>query len=240
MNILNELSNNLKKEMSEDIYQKQSEGIEKILGTTLNKSIDLGLKILLPDMIENQIIEIKNCIMNNGLNEGIKNALNQIREFGKSTLGIVTGKFENIGQVQLAIKNGGIIECIGNAIEFALNKAFQKNLIDKNVFQIIKRGKDSILNTVSSNIENEFFKQIDNIEKLQKYEKNWKSYYNNKDFDGMEKEFSKIKIKLKELIPFEETIKNGRVIENIHSLIKNNNKSFDITEEEKELASILV
>lgn len=200
----------------------------------------MGLKILLPDMIENQIIEIKNVILNNGLSDGLKNALNQIRDFGKSTLGIITGNFENIGQVQLAIKNGGIIDSLESAMDFALNKALQNSLIDNNVFEILKRGKDSILNTVSSNIENEFYKQIDNIEKLEKYEKNWRNYYNNKDFEGMEKEYEKIKIKLKELIPFEKTIKSGRIIENLHNLIKNNNKSFELTKEQTELANMLV
>lgn len=240
MNLINELSNNLENVMENELSKNQKKGIEKLLESTFNKSIDMGLKILLPDMIENQIIEIKNVILNNGLSDGLKNALNQIRDFGKSTLGIITGNFENIGQVQLAIKNGGIIDSLESAMDFALNKALQNSLIDNNVFEILKRGKDSILNTVSSNIENEFYKQIDNIEKLEKYEKNWRNYYNNKDFEGMEKEYEKIKIKLKELIPFEKTIKSGRIIENLHNLIKNNNKSFELTKEQTELANMLV
>ena len=47
-------------------------------------------------------------------------------------------------------------------------------------------------------------------------------YYKDKDFKGMEKEYEKIKEKLKELMPLEETLKQARQIENIHKIIKNN------------------
>ena len=77
------------------------------------------------------------------------------------------------------------------------------------------------------------------MEKINKYCNNWREYYNNKDFDGMEKEFNKIKDKMKEIVPIENTIKTARVIENLHSLIKNNGKNFELNEEELELAKVL-
>ena len=56
----------------------------------------------------------------------------------------------------------------------------------------------------------------------------------------MEKEYNKIKKELKELVPLENTIKNARYVENIHTLIKNNGENFDLSLEEVELASQLV
>jgi len=56
----------------------------------------------------------------------------------------------------------------------------------------------------------------------------------------MEKEFTKIKKQLKELIPLEETLKNAREIENIHTLIKNNNGNFNLSQDELDLAKKLV
>jgi len=44
----------------------------------------------------------------------------------------------------------------------------------------------------------------------------------------MEKEIKNIKENLEKLIPIESLIKEGRTIENIHNIIKNNNKNFDI------------
>ena len=57
--------------------------------------------------------------------------------------------------------------------------------------KLLSNGKDAILNSVSSNIEQEFMQQIDGAEKLAKYESNWKEYYNNQDFDGMQREYEK-------------------------------------------------
>ena len=70
-------------------------------------------------------------------------------------------------------------------------------------------------------LETEFANQLDNIEKLGKYENNWKNYYQNQDFDGMEKEYGKIKDRLKQTLPLEETLKQARQIENLHLIIKN-------------------
>ena len=38
----------------------------------------------------------------------------------------------------------------------------------------------------------------------------------------------------------ENTLKQGRIIENLHTLIKNNGKNFDLTNEELELANLLI
>ena len=100
--------------------------------------------------------------------------------------------------------------------------------------------KDVILDNVSKNIENNFTSQINNLDKLSKYENNWTEYYKDKDFKGMEKEYEKIKEKLKELMPLEETLKQARQIENIHKIIKNNGGDFNLTPEQLELSKILV
>ena len=105
---------------------------------------------------------------------------------------------------------------------------------------MISNGKDAILNSVSSNIEDEFMSQIDGVDKLAKYEDNWKQYFKDQDFEGMQREYEKIKEKLNELMPLEKTIKEARVIENLHTLIRNNGQNFELTEEQQELANLLV
>ena len=55
----------------------------------------------------------------------------------------------------------------------------------------------------------------------------------------MEREYDKIKEKLKELLPLENTLKEARTIENLHLLIKNNGQDFNLTEEQSKLASML-
>ena len=60
------------------------------------------------------------------------------------------------------------------------------------------------------------------------------------NFDGMEREYQKIKERLKETIPLETTLKQAREIENLHLLVKNNGQNFNLTQEQLELAGILV
>ena len=79
--------------------------------------------------------------------------------------------------------------------------------------------------------------QISNVKLVDKYINNWKEYYNKKDFDGMEREYEKIKLKLKDLAPLENTLNNANYVENLHTLIKNNGKNFNLSEEELELVN---
>ena len=96
------------------------------------------------------------------------------------------------------------------------------------------------MDNVSNNIEDEFVNQLDHIEKLGKYENNWREYYNAQDFEGMEREYRKIKERLKETLPLETTLKQAREIENLHLIIKNNGHNFNLTQEQLELAGFLV
>ena len=137
------------------------------------------------------------------------------------------------------IKNGGIIDGVSNVLDTALTASTKNGWIPRNVASLIRQGKNAILDNISTNIETEFVNQLDNVEKLGKYENNWRNYYNSKDFDGMEREYQKIKDKLKELLPIETTLKQARQIENIHLLIKNNGHNFNLSDEQLQLAGIL-
>ena len=107
------------------------------MGKTINNAIDIGLKIILPDLIENQIIEIKNSLINNGLKSGINTAIKNAIDFGKSTIGIFTGNFENISQIQMAIGNGGIIDTLSDVLDKATNKAYRAGYINNNINTVI-------------------------------------------------------------------------------------------------------
>lgn len=229
----NNITNNL------EIEKKQNNFLETTLGKTINSGINIGLRMILPDLIENQIIDIKDTLLKEGLSQGIKKAVSSAIDLGKSAVGIVTGNFENVSQVQAAIQKGGIIDGISDTIDFVLNKTQQTGILPYNITKAIKTGKNTILNNVANNIENEFNKQLESAEKLQKYSNNWKQYYNNKDFEGMTRELYKINAEIKNLIPLENTIKEARTIQNLHNLIKTNGRNFNLTNEQLELAKML-
>lgn len=239
MNIENQLEQPNQIENQVVTEKSQSNFLESTLGKTINGAIDIGLRWVLPDLVEDEIIDVKDSLIKGGLKEGINTAINNAIDFGKSAIGIFTGNFENISQAQSAIKTGGIIDGISNVLDSVLNKTTKTGLINKNISSLIKKGKDTILDNVSKGIEETFTSQLSNIEKLGKYESSWKEYYYAKDFNGMEKEYQKISEKLKELMPLENTLKEARIIENLHSIIKNNGQDFNLSNEQLELAKML-
>ncbi len=234
-NINNELSinNNLENEI------EQNKFLETTLGKTINMGIDIGIRALLPDYLENQIINLKDNLFEYGLKDGIKRSIDDAINFGKSALGIVTGNFEDIYQAQQAIKSGGIIDNISDLLDDIIDKVYKNGLINSTISKTIKQGKNTILNNVEKNIENTFNDQIETLNYTEKYINNWKEYFNNKDFEGMQKEYNKIEKQINKLIPIEKIIKDVRTLENLHNLIKNNGKDFNLTKEQLELAKIL-
>ena len=125
-------------------------------------------------------------------------------------------------------------------MDSVVNNVYKKGLINNNVAKTIKQGKNVILNNVEKNIEKTFENQINSLEYTKKYLNNWKNYFNNKNFEGMEREYIKIEKEIKNLIPIEKTINEIRTIENLHNLIKNNGKNFNLTNQEIELANKLI
>lgn len=239
MNIENELEKSNEIENNFVTQKDQNNFLETTLGKTINGAIDIGLKWVLPDLIEDGIIDIKDSLLKGGLKEGINTAIKKAIDFGKSAMGIFTGNFENVSQAQTAIKTGGIIDGISSVIDTVLSKTTKSGLINQNISSLIQKGKNVILDNVSKNIEDTFTSQLGHIEKLGKYEDNWKEYYNAKDFEGMEKEYQKITDTLKELMPLENTLKEARIIENLHNVIKNNGQDFNLSKEQLELAQML-
>lgn len=229
----------LKNEINNNIETDKNNVLSSIMGNTINNAIDIGLKSILPDLIENQVIEIKDVLIKNGLKEGIETAVETAIDFGKSTIGIFTGNFENMTQVKIAVADGGIVDTISEVLDMVIEKACQNGYINKSISMAIKNGKDVLLENVSNNINNKLDEQVNAIEKIDRYVKNWNEYYNNKDFEGMCKEYNKIKARIDEVVPIEKTIKEIRNVEILHNLIKNNGKNFEITDLEKKLVENL-
>ena len=190
---------------------------------------------MLPDVIENQVIEIKDALIENGIKDGLHTATECVVDIGKSISGIFTGKFENISQVQTAIGSGGVIDTFSDLIDKASNKIYQKGIINSQIKSVITGGKDIILNNVTGNIKNEMNFQERSIHNIGKYVDNFNEYLKNKDFEGMTKEWKKIQNNLKSIIPLENILKQVRQTENIYNLIKNNGNNFDLSKEEMEI-----
>lgn len=217
----------------------QEQFLKSSLGNVVNNAVDIGLKSVLPDLIEDEVIKVKDTILENGFKEGLNEAVNTVINFGKSAIGIVTGNFENMNQVDIAIKKGGMIDTVSDLLDMTIEKIEDKNLINKTTASLIKKGKNSILDSVADKIEDTLENQVKNIEKIKNYSEKWKDAFDSKDLESMTKNFKNIEKYLKETMPLENTIKEARKIENLQNLIKNNGGNFDITTEEMQLAEKL-
>ena len=237
-----ELANNIDNNIlipSNVTLEDQKGFLDSTLGKVINTGLDAGIRFLLPDLIEEQVIDVKDAIINNGFKAGVEEAISSAVDMGKSVIGIFTGKFENVTQAENAVKSGGIIDGISDALDYALNLCSKFGKIPNAICSVIKGGKDAILDTISNNIEEEFKNQVSSVEKISSYMQNWKNSYNNKDLDGMEKEYEKLENELEKTLPLENTIKEARNIENIHILIKNKG-NFNLSNDELELAQKLI
>ncbi len=235
----NEINNDIQNEKV-NIEKEQNGFLETTIGKVINTGCDIALRTLLPDAIEEQVVEIKNVIFTDGIKEGIKTAIDSAINLGKSAIGVFTGKFENVSQAYTAIKSGGIIDSASNIIDNAVTAAKDNGLINNTTAKVIKKGKNVIKDCISSSIEESFMEQVDGVEKVGKYIDNWTNYLEQKDLTGMNREYNKIKKKLENLMPIENTLKQAREIENVQTLIKNKGNSLEnISEDELKLAKII-
>ena len=230
INLNNEIAN----------HNEQTNFLETTLGKTINTAIDIGIRALLPDFIDEQVINIKDNLLEYGLKDGITKTIDDAIDLGKSAIGIFTGNFENVSQMQSAVEAGGLIDGISSLLDTVVDKVNQKGLINYSVANTIKQGKNVILNSIENNIEEKFKEQNIEVENIEKYMNDWKENFNNKNFEGMEQEYAKIEKILDNLAPIEKTIDQARTIENLHNLIKNNGQDFNLTQEQLALAEKLI
>ena len=174
-----------------------------------------------------------------GLKDGIKKSIDDAIDTGKSIIGIFTGNFENINQMQEAIQSGGILDNFSSLFDTVLNRLEKNGKINNTVSNILYKGKDIILNNVEKNIQQTFNKQLDNFNNVENHISIWEESFNNKDFDGMEKEYSKLKEISEDLAPIEKIISKLKEIDTLHNLIKNNGKNFELSQQEVELVNKL-
>ncbi len=222
-----------------NIENNNNEFFQSTFGQIVDFSLETGLRAILPNSIEDEVINIKNTLINEGLSEAVNKAIDTAINFGKSALGIITGNFENIDQVEMAVKKGGLIDSISNGIDFVLNKIEDFGILPKKITGAIKSGKDVLLGNISEGFKDEFLYQNENLDELEKYNELWKESFNNQDFEQMDIYYKKINGLLEDTMPIENIIQESKNIENLHTLIKNNDKNFDLTDEQIELAKLL-
>lgn len=241
-NIENTMQNNnlnLSQNLDTSLNQVQENFLQSKFGNIINTALDVGINAVAPNFLENQIIDVKNALFEEGFKAAINEAINSSINLGKSAIGIFTGEFENINQIEQAVKKGGMLDSISSIIDNVIDFAKDNNILDKDLAKVISAGKKVIIKNVSDDLKNELSSQISSVEKLNNYCEKWTEAYNNKDLESMNKNFNKIEKQLEDIVPLENIINKAREIENLQNLITNNGGNFDITNEKLELVKLL-
>ena len=228
-----EIENNVTPEM-------QNNFLESSLGKTINGAIDLGIKSLMPDFIENEIIEIKNSFISQGFEEGINTAINNSIELGKNIIGIFNGNFTDINQAEKAVMQGGIIDGISNVIDFVLDKTNKKGILSEEIVNLIKDGKNYLLENMENRIKDNFNIQVSSLFNINNYMELWNNYFSSQDLQQMNETYEKMQDELGQILPLEDVMKSAKEIENLQTIIQNNNGDFELSNEQLELSKLLI
>jgi hypothetical protein len=222
-NLNNQLTNDMK---NNEISKNQNDFIGNMFKNAINFGVDLGLKSLLPDLIEDQVIDIKNSILKGGFKEGVNTLVKKVNEFKNSITGIFTGNFNNIEEIHTATKQGGIIKTVSKGLSKGIDAGVKSGAIPKSIGGILKAGKTTMLNEFSNSLESQMRKEIQKFDILNDLNKKWYDALDQRDFDKMTKYTEKISVLSKDLVKFSNIIEETKKIEELHNFIKENN-SFD-------------
>lgn len=144
-NLLENIKNNnlnLEKNLNkENLEKEQNSFLQSNIGKAINGGIDLGLRILLPNCIEDEIINIKDSLITEGFSAAIDTAIEEATNLGKSVLGILTGTFENISQIKKAVEKGGLVDTVSDLIDSGIDWAKNHGYIKKGTATTIKKRK---------------------------------------------------------------------------------------------------
>lgn len=213
--------------------------IQSTFGNLINSAVESGIRALFPDYLEENIIDIKNNLINRDFTSLINSTIDTAINIGKNKLDSISESFESVGQISKIFENGNLINGISNVIDKTLETLSNKGFINEKIIETIKNGKNTIMEKVNSNVNNEIEEQTKKVEKMEKYNGKWKKAFDEKDFDKMEKNIKQINKLKKETLPIEKIIDEANTIENIHEIIKNNGKNFDLSNEILDLAKLL-
>ena len=222
-NLNNQLTNDIK---NNEISKNQNDFIGNMFKNAINFGVDLVLKSLLPDLIEDQVIDIKNSILEGGFKEGVNTLMKKVNEFKNSITGIFTGNFNNIQEINTATKQGGIIKTVSKGLSKGIDAGVKSGIIPKSIGGILKAGKTTMLNEFSNSLESQMRKEIQKFDTLNDLNKKWYDALDQRDFDKMTKYTEKISALSKDLVKFSNIINETKKIEELHNFIKENN-SFD-------------
>ena len=200
-----------------------------------NNALNFGLKAILPDFIEEDIIQIKDSFINEGFEKGLEEAKEKAEEVWKSVKGVFTGEFDTVGEIQKLIQKNGILDTASDLVDKITKLLLSKKIINKTTYNLIKTGKKEIINALEGELNNYY--KVDNydFEGLSEQIEKWQKNYNDSDYESMEKTAKTILNILDKVDQIEAMITKARNIQKVQKYIQEKGSKEKLTKAERKL-----
>lgn len=134
---------------------------DNILGKAINTAADVAIKAALPDFLEDQVIKIKDNLVENGLIDGIKKTIGDVVDFGKDILGLGKEETPTTERLQTIVKDGGILESASELWDYAVDKAKDSGLIKSKDAKTLSKGKKEFVEEFEKVLKNTIEEQTE-------------------------------------------------------------------------------
>lgn len=200
-----------------------------------NNALNFGLKAILPDFIEDDIIQIKDSFINEGFEKGLEEAKEKAEEVWKSVKGFFTGEFDTVGEIQKLIQKNGILDTASDLVDKITKLLLSKKIINKTTYNLIKTGKKEILNALEGELNNYYKIDTYDLESLNEQIEKWQKNYNDSDYESMEKTAKTILNILDKVDQIEAVINKARSIQKVQKYIQEKGSKEKLTKAERKL-----
>lgn len=200
-----------------------------------NNALNFGLKAILPDFIEDDIIQIKDSFINEGFEKGLEEAKEKAEEVWKSVKGVFTGEFDTVGEIQKLIQKNGILDTASDLVDKITKLLLSKKIINKTTYNLIKTGKKEILNALEGELNNYYKIDTYDLERLNEQIEKWQKNYNDSDYESMEKTAKTILNILDKVDQIEAVINKARNIQKVQKYIQEKGSKEKLTKAERKL-----
>lgn len=224
------VKNNIK--IEKDLSNKQNNFLGDLLSKVINSAVDAGIKYLFPDKISKEIISLKNKIFTKRFKTELKNTINKVIKKGKREIGRSDISLKSIKEIHQSLYRGNILNNISNLINRYIEEKEAIGKIDKEISQKISENRGSLMQNISTNIENELINQMREINILRKYNLEWKKAFEDKDLEETRKIYNEIEKRAEKVIPIKNIIEDIEKIKSIQKILEVNKGDFKIAEGE--------
>ncbi|MCL2355151.1 MAG: hypothetical protein FWC68_04710, partial [Oscillospiraceae bacterium] len=213
------------------LSREQNRFFDTTIGRAINRGIDLGIRAIFPDFLEDKVIEVKDALINEGLSSAIGTAIDQALELGRRALSeFLTRGFRNISDARDSLERGNLIGNVSKELDYVIERTEKNHATRLNIGNNLSAGRTMLLEMIRRDVDTCMNEQIELTDAINSHIEKWNFAFQKEDFSGMEDEFTQVQEKTIAVMPTENMLKDVRRLENLHNFIKNNGKNFNISE----------